>query len=618
MAVEIKVPTLGESVTEATVAKWFKAAGDAVAVDEALVELETDKVTVEVNSPVAGALKTISAAEGAEVLVDALLGVIDEGAAAIEEAPAPEAKDETKEEAAPAPTPAPEPTPALAPATAAAAPAAKPLSPAVRKLVDDSNLDASVIPATGKGGRLTKGDVQDFIAKGGAAAAPAGPLPPRPEDPREERVKMTKLRKIITARLKEAQNTAAMLTTWNEVDMGAVMDLRATYKDAFEKKHDTRLGFMSFFVRAACIGLKEWPAVNGEIYGDEIIYKNYYNIGVAVGSSKGLVVPVLRDADKMSFADIEGTIRGFGLRARDGKLGIDEMQKLVEEEWNQIKDGPLKLPQAEIDRVAAHFAPPPFETVEFDARAFDIHKFESPAFARWARTNVAAHKQPGYAIVNLTLKPTGGVPGDATAEQMDAVADLADRYSLGEIRVTHEQNLVFAHVKEADLYRLWRALDEIGFATPNLSLIGDMICCPGLDYCGLANARSIPVAQRIGKRFADLDRQLDIGELRLKISGCINACGHHHVGHIGILGVERKGEEYYQITLGGNPAMDATIGDVVGPAFSSDDVVDAVETVVTTYVKLRADGERFLDTYRRVGAEPFKERLYPEKPDAAA
>ncbi len=300
------------------------------------------------------------------------------------------------------------------------------------------------------------------------------------------------------------------------------------------------------------------------------------------------------------------------------KLGIDEMQKLVEEEWNQIKDGPLKLPQAEIDRVAAHFAPPPFETVESDPRAFDIHKFESLAFARWARTNVAAHKQSGYAIVNLTLKPTGGVPGDATAEQMDAVADLADRYSLGEIRVTHEQNLVFAHVKEADLYRLWRALDEIGFVTPNLSLIGDMICCPGLDYCGLANARSIPVAQRIGKRFADLDRQLDIGELRLKISGCINACGHHHVGHIGILGVERKGEEYYQITLGGNPAMDATIGDVVGPAFSSDDVVDAVETVVTTYVKLRADGERFLDTYHRVGAEPFKERLYPEKTDAAA
>ena len=292
------------------------------------------------------------------------------------------------------------------------------------------------------------------------------------------------------------------------------------------------------------------------------------------------------------------------------KLGIDEMQKLVEEEWNQIKDGPLKLPQAEIDRVAAHFAPPPFETVESDPRAFDIHKFESLAFARWARTNVAAHKQPGYAIVNLTLKPTGGVPGDATAEQMDAVADLADRYSLGEIRVTHEQNLVFAHVKEADLLRLWRALDEIGFATPNLSLIGDMICCPGLDYCGLANARSIPVAQRIGKRFADLDRQLDIGELRLKISGCINACGHHHAGHIGILGVDRKGTENYQLLLGGSEAEDTSLAKITGPGFDEDGIVDAVETVTSVYEREREGEERFLDTYRRIGMNPFKEALY--------
>ena len=299
-------------------------------------------------------------------------------------------------------------------------------------------------------------------------------------------------------------------------------------------------------------------------------------------------------------------------------LGIEEMQKLVEDEWNQIKDGPLALPEAEIDRISKHFAPPPWESPEPAEGGFEVEKFRSPAFADWVRVNVADHKQPGYAIVNLSLKPLDVPPGDATADQMDAVADLADRYSLGEIRVTHEQTLVFAHVKEAELYRLWRALDEIGFAIPNLSLIGDIICCPGLDYCGLANARSIPVAQRIGKRFADLDRQLDIGELRLKISGCINACGHHHVGHIGILGVDRKGEEYYQITLGGNPAMDATIGDIVGPAFSSDNIVDAVETVVTTYVELRADGERFLDTYRRLGAEPFKQRLYPEKTDAAA
>jgi 2-oxoglutarate dehydrogenase E2 component (dihydrolipoamide succinyltransferase) len=354
MGVEVKVPTLGESVSEATVAKWFKAAGDAVAQDEALVELETDKVTVEVNAPVAGALKSISAAEGAEVQVGALLGVIEEGAAGAkpaatpkaEAAPAPK-KDVAPPPAKPAPTPAPAAAPAPAPAPARAAmptgaPASKPLSPAVRKLVEDNGLDAARIPASGRDGRLTKGDVLDFVARGGAAGGakaapaaapstaalapqPAGPLPPRPADPREERVRMSKLRRIIAARLKEAQNTAAMLTTWNEVDMGAAMELRARYRDAFEKKHGVRLGFMSMFVRAACIALKEWPAVNGEIYGDELIYKNYYNVGVAVGTPQGLVVPVLRDADKMSFAGIEGTIADFGRRARDGKLGIDEM-----------------------------------------------------------------------------------------------------------------------------------------------------------------------------------------------------------------------------------------------------------------------------------------------------
>ena len=300
------------------------------------------------------------------------------------------------------------------------------------------------------------------------------------------------------------------------------------------------------------------------------------------------------------------------------KLGIDEIQKLVEDEWKQIKSGPLSLPEAEIERVAANFTPPPYETLDPVSEELGVRKLESSAFARWARTNVTTHKQPGYAIVNLSLKPTGGIPGDATADEMDAVADLSDQYSFGEIRVSHEQNLVLAHVREDDLYPLWRALDEIGFATPNLNLIGDMICCPGLDYCGLANARSIPVVQRISRRFADLDRQLDIGELRLKMSGCINACGHHHVGHIGILGVDRSGEEYYQITIGGNPAIDASIGDIVGPAFSSDNVVDAVETLVTTYVELRNDGERFLDTYRRIGQGPFKKRLYPEKTDAAA
>ena len=333
MTVEIKVPVLGESVAEATVAKWFKKPGDAVALDEPLVELETDKVTVEVNSPVAGALASIIVPEGTDVEVGALLATIEEGAAgnvAVAPAPAPVAT--------PAPAPVATPAPAHVPATVAVVALTKPLSPAVRKLVDDNSLDASLIIPSGKDGRMTKGDVFAAIEAGSAirravaapstvSKAPSAPanLPPRPADPREERVRMSKLRKIISGRLKEAQNTAAMLTTWNEVDMGAAMDLRVAYKDAFEKKHGVRLGFMSFFVRAACIALKEFPALNAEIYGDEQIYKNFYNIGVAVGTPQGLVVPVLKDADAMRFAEIEGNIGDFGRRARDGKLSMDEM-----------------------------------------------------------------------------------------------------------------------------------------------------------------------------------------------------------------------------------------------------------------------------------------------------
>ncbi|MEZ7865685.1 MAG: 2-oxoglutarate dehydrogenase complex dihydrolipoyllysine-residue succinyltransferase [Rhodospirillales bacterium] len=341
MTVEIKVPVLGESVAEATVAKWFKKPGDAVALDEPLVELETDKVTVEVNSPVAGALASIIVPEGTDVEVGALLATIEEGAAgnvAVAPAPAPVATPAPAPVATPAPAPVTTPAPAPVPATVAVVALTKPLSPAVRKLVDDNSLDASLIIPSGKDGRITKGDVFAAIEAGSAirravaapstvSKAPSTPanLPPRPDDPREERVRMSKLRKIISGRLKEAQNTAAMLTTWNEVDMGAAMDLRVAYKDAFEKKHGVRLGFMSFFVRAACIALKEFPALNAEIYGDEQIYKNFYNIGVAVGTPQGLVVPVLKDADAMRFAEIEGNIGDFGRRARDGKLSMDEM-----------------------------------------------------------------------------------------------------------------------------------------------------------------------------------------------------------------------------------------------------------------------------------------------------
>jgi len=351
MTIEIKVPTLGESVSEATVAKWFKQPGDAIAVDEPLCELETDKVTIEVNSPSAGALASIVAAEGTDVGVDALLGTIDEtaeGAAAAPAAaasppppaaePAPAAAPPPPPAAAPAPPPPPAAAPAAAPAPAAAS--RPPLSPAVRKMVDDNDLDAALISGTGPDGRVTKGDtlkaIENGSAKRRAAAAPAAAqsslgftpsadLPPRPEHPLEERVRMTKLRKVIAGRLKQAQNTAAMLTTWNEVDMGAAMELRSEYKDNFEKKHGVRLGFMSFFVRASVIALKEWPAINAEIYGEELIYKNYYNVGVAVGTPQGLVVPVLKEADQMRFAEIEGGIADFGRRARDGKLGMDEM-----------------------------------------------------------------------------------------------------------------------------------------------------------------------------------------------------------------------------------------------------------------------------------------------------
>jgi 2-oxoglutarate dehydrogenase E2 component (dihydrolipoamide succinyltransferase) len=328
MAVEIKVPVLGESVVEATVAKWMKSAGEAVGADEAIVELETDKVTLEVPSPVNGVLADIVAKEGDTVGVDALLALVEEGAA-------PTAKPAAKTAPAPAPTatPAPAaPAPAAVPAPAAAASAAAAvLSPAVRKLVEENNLNPAAISGTGKDGRLTKADVQKAIASGSAKmAAPAAstapaPAGPRTSDAREERVPMSRLRRMIASRLKEAQNTAAMLTTFNEVDMSAVMALRAEYKDDFEKQHGARLGFMGFFVRAAINGLQEFPAVNAEIHGEDIIYKNFYNIGVAVGTPQGLVVPVLRDAQDLSLADIEKSVTDFGLRARDGKLTPADM-----------------------------------------------------------------------------------------------------------------------------------------------------------------------------------------------------------------------------------------------------------------------------------------------------
>jgi len=329
MTTNIVVPALGESVTEATVAKWLKAAGEPVKADEPLLELETDKVTLEVFAPAAGTLSEIRVDAGSTVEVGAVLGVIGDGAAAA--APAPAAKEAPR-------APAKEPE---KPAAKAAA-AVEPLSPAVRKLIDENKLDAAAVPASGKDGRLTKGDVLAFLEARGkttiapaapsassapapAPSVPAPPAPPRATGPREERVRMTRLRKRIAERLKQAQNTAAMLTTFNEVDMTNVMALRNHHKDAFEKKHGVKLGFMSFFVKACIVALKEIPAVNAEMDGDDIIYKNFDDIGVAVGLEQGLVVPVVRDADALSFAAIEAKITDLGRRARDGKLALEEL-----------------------------------------------------------------------------------------------------------------------------------------------------------------------------------------------------------------------------------------------------------------------------------------------------
>lgn len=287
------------------------------------------------------------------------------------------------------------------------------------------------------------------------------------------------------------------------------------------------------------------------------------------------------------------------------ELGVEEYKRQVEEEFAHMRTLGLNPPTEELDRIRPYFANPAYEQGLSD----EIDRSD-PAFALWVDRQVAAHKQPGYAIVNISLKPRGGIPGDASAEQIELVADLAERYSIDELRVTHAQNLVLPHVKKADLYAIWQKLDEAGLAEANLDLIGDIIACPGLDYCSLANARSIPLAQKLSERFGSPERQKELGELKLKISGCINACGHHHAGHIGILGVDRKGVENFQLLLGGSGAQDASLGQITGPGFSEDGVVDAIEKVTNVYLAEREEGERFLDTYRRLGMKPFKEAIY--------
>jgi sulfite reductase (NADPH) hemoprotein beta-component len=300
------------------------------------------------------------------------------------------------------------------------------------------------------------------------------------------------------------------------------------------------------------------------------------------------------------------------------ETGVEEFTRLVEAEWAHLRDGELTLPQSDIDAIARYFALPPLPARPEGDEALKLARLDSRAFSEWLTQNVSTHRHPDYASVTISLKGIGEAPGDATDRQMDLVADLAETLAFDEIRVSHEQNLILPHVARADLKRVYDRLVEAGLHTANAGLITDIIACPGLDYCALANARSIPVAQDISRRFASLERQREIGELKLKISGCINACGHHHVGHIGILGVEKKGAELYQVTLGGSGDEETSIGEIVGRGFAPEELTDAIETVVDTYLGLRKDpSERFIDAYRRVGAAPFKEALYGSEARAA-
>jgi sulfite reductase (NADPH) hemoprotein beta-component len=332
------------------------------------------------------------------------------------------------------------------------------------------------------------------------------------------------------------------------------------------------------------------------------------------------ITPFVRTSDVLAY--LTAILRVYNLAGRRdnltkarikilvNSLGIDAFRAEVDAAFDELAAEDLRLPQAEVDRISAYFAPPAWEALPSRSVAFDRALMRDPAFARWTRNNLRKHKQPGYTIAVISLKPVGGVPGDATADQMDLVADLAERFSLDEVRASYDQNLVLPQVKLDDAPALFAALAEAGLAEANYALAGDIIACPGLDYCTLANARSIPVAQSLSQRLASPELQDAVGQVRINISGCINACGHHHVGNIGILGVDKQGEEFYQITLGGSPDETAAIGRIVGKSLPGDEVAPAIERVLRTYLARRAGGERFIDTVRRLGLEPFQEAIY--------
>ena len=370
-------------------------------------------------------------------------------------------------------------------------------------------------------------------------------------------------------------------------------------------------------VRVHDIGLRLWQNDEGEV-GFEVI------VGGGLGRTP-MIGKTLREflpKDEL-LAYLEATLRVYNRYGRRDNLfkarikilvheiGAEKMREEVEAEYESMKDSALKLSPETIEAIAREFAPPPLRPKRERVPEIEALKLEDRNFALWLKSNVAPHRVPSHAIVTASLKPAGAPPGDCSAAQMEGVADIADAYSFGEIRVSHEQNLVLPHVAIEDLPAVWRALGRLGFAEANVGKITDIIACPGLDYCALANARSIPVAQRISSHFAAIARQHDIGDLKIKISGCINACGHHHVGHIGILGVDKNGVELYQISLGGDVDFGRTaLGMILGPAVPADKVVESVDALVATYLEARTKGERFVDTYRRIGVQPFKDRVY--------
>ena len=370
-------------------------------------------------------------------------------------------------------------------------------------------------------------------------------------------------------------------------------------------------------VRFHDIGFRIVEGEQGE-HGFEVIVGGGLGRTPIVGE---VIRAFLPKADLLSYT--EAILRVYNLHGRrDNKykarikilvksLGPEAFAEKVEAEWAQIRDGELRLPEEEIERVKAYFAPPERSALAPQGDEALHQALEQDArFRRWYERNRHAHKVAGYHAVTISLKAPGVPPGDVTADQMDLIADLAERYSLSRVVTTHEQNLVLTDVESGDLQALWRALDEAALATPNVGTLADMICCPGLDYCALANSGSIGLAKQIYERFDDLDYLYDLGDLKLKMSGCINACGHHHVGHIGLLGIDKRGKEFYQLLLGGSAEEDASIGKWLGPAIAQDDVVKALEDTLDVFVERREEGERFLDTYRRVGPEPFKERVY--------